>query len=194
MSDERPEGGNGSESRATDGTDEPDDASEPGDGVRRVRVDDLPSGLSPARAKREVDEAVGATAFGFNVYEADPGELVPWGRHRHPEHEELFYVERGTLVVETDAGTETLEAGEALFVPPDHHQRAVAGAEGVRFVAAGAPKATDGSVIEEECESCGEVTRWEARVESDGVEDEGGRTVVLTCGECGAETRRFSSG
>ena len=189
MSDERPEGGNGSESRATDGTDESDEASEPGDGLRRVRVDDLPSGLSPARAKREVDEAVGATAFGFNVYDADPGELIPWGRHRHPDHEELFYVERGTLVVETDAGTERLAAGEALFVPPDRHQRAVAGEEGVRLVAVGAPKATDDAVVEEACGSCGGVTRWEASVE----ESDGGRTVVLTCGGCGAETRRFSS-
>jgi quercetin dioxygenase-like cupin family protein len=188
MSDERPDGGGG-EAGATGGTGGTDDADGSGDGFRRVRVDDLPSGLSPARAKREVDEAVGATAFGFNVYEADPGELIPWGRHRHPEHEELFYVERGTLVVETDDGTEELAAGEALFVPPDRHQRAVAGAEGVRFVAVGAPKATDRAVVEEECGSCGEVTRWAADVRED--DEGGGRTVVMTCGECGAETRRF---
>ena len=189
MRDERPDGGAGNGEGPADETDGVGDAGAAGEGFRRVRVDDLPSGLSPARAKREVDEAVGATAFGFNVYEADPGELIPWGRHRHPEHEELFYVERGTLVVETDAGTAELAAGEALFVPPDRHQRAVAGEDGVRFVAVGAPKATDAAVVEEECGSCGEVTRWEARVEDEG----DARTVVLTCGGCGAETRRFSS-
>ena len=35
-----------------------------------VAVDDLPDAPNPTRRKKEVDEAVGATAFGFNVYVA----------------------------------------------------------------------------------------------------------------------------
>jgi quercetin dioxygenase-like cupin family protein len=152
---------------------------------RKVSVADLSDGLSPARSKKEVDEAVGATAFGFNVYEADPGELVPWGYHRHPDHEELFYVLEGTLVVETPDRTYRLGAGEALFVPPDHRNRAVAGDDGpVRLVAVGAPKDDDRAIIEEECADCGGLTRRDAEVLDDG-------TVVLSCAACGAETRRF---
>ena len=49
----------------------------------------------------DADVAVGASAFGFDVYEAAPGERLPWGYHRHPEHEEPFYVVAGELAVET---------------------------------------------------------------------------------------------
>lgn len=154
---------------------------------RTVTVDDLPDAPNPTRHKKEVDEAVGAGAFGFNVYVADPGELVPWGRHRHPDHEELFYVIEGEVVVETPNGEFSVSAGEAFFVPADAPNKARAvGESPARFIAVGAPKSVDGSIIEERCPSCGEVTRWEhAR------EDE---TVVLTCGSCGAETRRFGPG
>lgn len=154
---------------------------------RKVAVDELPDAPNPTRHKKEVDEAVGATAFGFNVYVADPGEIVPWGYHRHPEHEELFYVLEGELAVETPDGEFAVDAGEAFFVPRDapNEARAV-GESPARFVAVGAPKVDDDSVIEERCPGCDEVTERESHREDD--------EVVLTCAACGAETRRFGTG
>ncbi|MDZ7702326.1 MAG: cupin domain-containing protein [Halobacteriales archaeon] len=154
---------------------------------RTVAVDELPDAPNPTRHKKEVDEAVGATAFGFNVYEAEPGELVPWAAHRHPDHEELFYVLEGELAVETPDGEFAVGAGEAFFVPADAPNSARAAGEGrTRLVAVGAPKDADGAVIEEPCPACGELTRWESSRD--------GEIVVLHCSDCGAETRRFGAG
>jgi quercetin dioxygenase-like cupin family protein len=187
------------------------------EGYRTVAVSDLPNGLSPARTKRELDEAVGATAFGCNLYEADAGEELPWGYHRHPDHEELFYVIAGALAVETPEGTYRVGTDEAFFVPPDHRNRARAAADGTRVVAVGAPKESDGAVIEEECPECGERTRQEAvRVDgsadddpgengdADGIDDAGerpdgedadggdGPIYAVRCADCGTEARRIS--
>lgn len=155
-----------------------------------VVVDDLPDAPNPTRHKKEVDEAVGATAFGFNVVTADAGERIPWGYHRHPDHEELFYVLDGSLVVETPEREYEVAAGEAFFVPRGKPQRAVAGEQGCRLVAAGAPKATDDAVISERCPLCGEETGRDYRVE----ELDGTTAYVLTCDACGAETDRLTSG
>ena len=156
-------------------------------GYRKVTVDELPDAPSPTRHKKEVDEAVGAAAFGFNVYVADPGELVPWGNHRHPHHEELYYVLEGALSVETADGEVEVVAGEAFFVPANAPTMARAAGEGrTRLVAVGAPKADDGAVIEERCPSCGAVTGRDVRQDGD--------EIVLACADCGAETRRFGPG
>jgi len=155
---------------------------------RTVRIDDLQNTPNPTREKKEVDEAVGATEFGFNVYRAEPGEPFPWGYHRHPDHEELFYVLDGEVEVGTEEGTVHLGPGEALFVPPDRRTLArAAGDDTAELIAVGAPKATDGAVIEEECPDCGAVGDREYDVR----EAEGATWYVLTCEACGAETDRF---
>lgn len=152
-------------------------------GYQTVDVDAMDSVPAPCRSKKEVDEAVGASAFGFNVYEADPGERLPWGYHRHPEHEELFYVLAGELAFETADGTHRVAAGQAFFVPEDHPNagRAV-GEEPARVVAVGAPKATAGAVLSEECPECGAVTDREFEKTTEGDE----RVVRLYCSDCGA--------
>lgn len=160
---------------------------------RKVAVDDLPNTPNPNREKKEVDEAVGASLFGFNVYRADPGEQLPWGYHRHPDHEELFYVVAGELAVETDEGTLSVGAGEALFVAPDAGNRArAAGDETAEVIAVGAPKEGDGAVIEEECPACGAVTDREYEIVEGEGEGEGETTYVLSCAACGAETDAFT--
>lgn len=160
-------------------------------GYRLVDVSALPDGVTPATGKKEIDEAVGATAFGCNLYLADAGEQLPWGYHYHPDHEELFYVLSGALTVETPEGERRVEADEAFFVPPGHRNRARAAADGTRVVAVGAPKGSDGAVIEEECPECGAETRRETeRVEGGG--EDGRPTYALRCVECGTETRRLS--
>jgi quercetin dioxygenase-like cupin family protein len=160
---------------------------------RHVRADEAPDAPSPTTHKYEVDEAVGTTEFGLNVYVAEPGQRVPWGRHYHPDHEEAFYVTQGCLEV-TLGPVETpdvvrVEAGEVLFVPPNTPQRAEAvGDERLEMVAVGAPKANDTAVVEERCPACGELTGREFDVE------DGGATYVLSCADCAAELDRLRSG
>lgn len=155
---------------------------------RKVAADDVANTPNPTREKKELDEALGVSAFGFNVYTADPGEQVPWGRHRHPDHEEVFYVCAGELRVETPAGEFSVGADEAFFVPADHWNRAVAaGDDPCRFLAIGAPKDSDEAVIEEPCPDCGEATGREFETV------DGGDTYVLSCSACGAETGRFGA-
>lgn len=156
---------------------------------RKVDVEALESVPALCREKKEVDEEVGAEAFGFNVYEADPGEQIPWGYHRHPEHEELFYVISGALAFETPEDTYRVESGEAFFIPEDHPNEAQAvGDEPARVVAVGAPKATDQAVLSEECPECGEVTDREFEK----VRENDEQVVRLYCTNCGAlvEERR----
>jgi quercetin dioxygenase-like cupin family protein len=154
---------------------------------RKVAVADVENTPNPTRAKHELDEVMGASTFGLNYYVAEPGEQVPWGRHRHPDHEEAFYVLEGRLRVETPDGDYSVAPDEVFFVPADHWNRAVAvGDDPCRLLAIGAPKETDSAVIEEECPECGKVTRREYEIREEG------DVYVLTCAHCGAETTRFS--
>lgn len=152
-----------------------------------VTVDALPDAPAPCRHKKEVDEAVGATAFGFNVYVAEPGERLPWGYHYHPEHEELFYVIAGRLVLDTPDDHIPVEAGEAIFVPAGAKNRAHAtGDEPARVIAVGAPKNADTAVIEDHCPACGEATGRTAEQDGD--------AYVLICGACGEPVDRIVAG
>lgn len=155
-----------------------------------VTVADLPDAPNPTTHKKEVDEAVGATAVGFNVYTADPGDRLPWGMHYHPDHEEIFYVVDGTVRFETPDGEFAVESGEAFFVPPGAPQRAVAAGDGpAEVIAVGAPKDSDGAVIDEECPDCGESTDRDFEA----VTEDGEQVYVLYCADCGAETDRLYS-
>jgi uncharacterized cupin superfamily protein len=160
-------------------------------GYKKINPDELADAPSPTTHKKELDEAVGATTFGCNLYEADPGQQISMGTHYHPDHEELMYVLDGTLRFETPDGEYEVATGEAFFVPMGSEQKGyAAGDEPARFLAIGAPKTEDHAVIREPCESCGETTEREFGTET----DEKGRTVVLYCSECGTECERFGAG
>ncbi|WP_435144667.1 cupin domain-containing protein [Halobaculum sp. P14] len=153
-------------------------------GYAKASVEDVSTVPNPTRVKKELDEALGVSEFGLNYYEADPGEDVPWGYHRHPEHEEVFLVLDGELTVETADGDYVVGTGEAFFVPADAPNKAtVTGDVPARFVAVGAPKESDWAVISEECPNCGEETDRESEVDGD--------EYVLYCAECGAEVDRL---
>ncbi|WP_373189832.1 cupin domain-containing protein [Halolamina sp.] len=155
-------------------------------GYRKLAVSAVSNTPSPTRVKRELDEALGISTFGLNYFVADPGEQVPWGRHRHPDHEEAFYVLEGRLRVETPDGEFSVGPDEAFYVPANHWNRAVAaGDEPCRLLAMGAPKEGDEAIIEEPCPECGESTGREYETKDDG------ETYVLSCADCGAETMRF---
>lgn len=78
---------------------------------------------APNRIKQRLGEAAGLSAFGVNLVRLPPGE---WSsqRHWHSQEEEFIYVLEGTLTMITDAGEETLEAGDCAGFPagaPDGH-------------------------------------------------------------------------
>ena len=162
----------------------------------RVQVDEVSDTPNPTAHKREIDEALGANAVGFNLYVARPGERLPWGYHYHPDHEELLYVLDGKLEIETDGRLDRessfrVGAGEALLIPAGAPQctRAV-GESSARVIAVGAPKDADSAVIEEYCPACEK--RTDRTYEP--IEAEGEPIYVLSCTECGTETDRFGAG
>lgn len=154
---------------------------------RKVRIGDLPNAPSPTDTKKEIDEAVGATELGCNLYVANPGEPTSFGYHEHPEHEELFYVLEGTVEFETEDGGWTVEAGEVFFVPPGHPQQGRAvGDEAVRLLAIGAPKRDDYPVFVETCPECGETGDRQIEATAE--------LLSLYCESCGAQTGQFETG
>jgi mannose-6-phosphate isomerase-like protein (cupin superfamily) len=162
----------------------------------RVQVDEVSDTPNPTAHKREIDEALGANAVGFNLYVARPGERLPWGCHYHPDHEELLYVLDGKLEIETDGRLDRessfrVGAGEALLIPAGAPQCARAiGEKPARVIAVGAPKDADSAVIEEYCPACEK--RTDRTYEP--IEAEGEPVYVLSCTECGTETERFGAG
>jgi hypothetical protein len=109
----------------------------------------------------------------------------------HPDHEELLHVLEGQLRVETPVGEFDVGAGEVLFVPANHPQKAVAvGDDPASVIAVGAPKDSDGATIAERCDACGERTDREFET----ADEEGTTVYVLSCAGCGAETDRLQPG
>jgi uncharacterized cupin superfamily protein len=64
------------------------------------------------RVKQALGDAAGLTQFGVNLLRLDPGV---WSaqRHWHTREDEFIYVLEGAVNLITDAGEETLHAGDA---------------------------------------------------------------------------------
>ncbi len=76
----------------------------------------------PCRARRRIKlgDAAGLTQFGTNLCTLPPGT---WSsqRHWHTKGDELIYVVSGEVVLVTDAGEETLRAGDSAGFKAGHH-------------------------------------------------------------------------
>jgi quercetin dioxygenase-like cupin family protein len=160
---------------------------------QHLHFEDAPDAPSHTTHKYEIDQAVGATAFGLNRFVAEPGQRVPWGRHAHPEHEEAFYVISGQVAftVGPPEKKETIQVGpgEIFYVPPNTYQTAVVvGETQLEMLAVGAPKSSDGATIEEECPECGELSGRDFDIV------DAGATYVLYCDACKTELDRLVSG
>jgi uncharacterized cupin superfamily protein len=76
------------------------------------------------RARTRLGAAAGLTKLGVNLLRLPPGQ---WSsqRHHHSEEEEFVYVLEGEVVLVTDAGEETLVAGDCAGFkagdPDGHH-------------------------------------------------------------------------
>ena len=155
--------------------------------MQKVAIGEVDRVPSPASVRRPLADALGAEGMAVNYYELEPGESFAFGFHCHDEQEEVFYVIDGTATFETETGEVEVGQGEALHVAPGEHQQGFnRGDERVVALALGAPKGMEGGEILRECPACDE--RTPHRLEF----DDGGRTRVPVCLECGAETGRYS--
>lgn len=96
--------------------------------------------------QRAIGEAAGLENLAVNRYEVNPGESIPLAYHFHDEQEEMFYILKGTLHVETPEGEYTIASDEVFIVEPDNPQRAFnpEEAEGkLKVLVVGAPPTDD---------------------------------------------------
>jgi uncharacterized cupin superfamily protein len=68
------------------------------------------------RVKRRLGDACGLTCFGVNLVTLGPGGQSAL-RHYHTREDEFVYVLEGEVVLITDAGEQTLRAGDCAGYP-----------------------------------------------------------------------------
>ncbi|MBX0295458.1 cupin domain-containing protein [Haloarcula nitratireducens] len=155
--------------------------------MERVSVDAVDSRMGSADVKRSLSRALETSDLAVNYYELAPGETFGLGYHRHPDQEEVFYVQSGTATFETEDGDVAVGPDEAVrFAPGEWQLGRNDGDERVVALALGAPRDESETEMVRHCESCGE--RTEQRVE---LADD--RDALLTlCASCGEGTGRFT--
>ncbi|SDQ62188.1 cupin domain-containing protein [Natronobacterium texcoconense] len=155
--------------------------------MEKTAIDDVDLEVAPGdvhSVRRPVSKALGFTDFAMNYFELEPGEAFSSGYHTHHDQEEVFYVQEGTAVFDTDEGEITVEAGEVIrFAPGDFQQgyNAENAEERVVGFAFGAPGAKhDWDQIESLvfCRRC-----EEEQGHGLSITDSGG--FELTCSACG---------
>lgn len=115
-------------------------------GYHHVVVDEIDPTPDRPSVQRKIGERAGLENMSVNRYEAEPGESIPLAYHYHDHQEELFYVLRGSLTVETPEGTYNVATDEVFVVEPESPQRAYnpeSAEESVVALAVGAPGVDD---------------------------------------------------
>ncbi len=150
-------------------------------------IDDLDNWMGPADVKRPLGKTLGTEHMGLRFYELAPGESTAFGYHAHANQEEVFYVQDGTLIFETEDGDVEVGAGEVIHFEPGEFQRSRnAGDDRARVLGIGAPADAGELTLLRDCPDCGERTDQEIEPVDDGA------ALVTVCVECGAETGRFT--
>jgi len=155
--------------------------------MEKVRIDDIDRWMGPAAEKKPVSRALGTEHVALNYYELESGESLAFGYHRHENQEEVFYVQRGTVTFETEAGDVAVGPAEAVRFAPGEWQRGTnEGSERAVVLAVGAPTDTGESTVLRKCLECGERTPQEIQRAEDA------DALVTRCVDCGTETGRFT--
>ncbi len=153
--------------------------------MEHLSVTDVDSQPSAAAERRAIGPAVGLEGAALNYYELAPGDSFAFGYHAHKTQEEMFYVIEGEAVFETEEGTVTVGAGEAVYFSPGEYQRGVnEGDERVVALALGSPAESGETEVLRECADCKERTVQQFERAEEG-------ELVTLCVDCGAETGRF---
>ncbi|WP_254764111.1 cupin domain-containing protein [Natrinema marinum] len=153
--------------------------------MEKVAIDDVDIEVNPLdvhSVRRPVSDELGFSDFAMNYFELEPGESFSGGLHTHHDQEEVFYVQEGTAIFETEDDEIPVDEGEVIrFAPGDFQHGYNDSDEQVVGFAFGAPKSKhDWDQIESMayCQEC------EAEVGHGlGFTDEG--NFRLTCTECG---------
>jgi uncharacterized cupin superfamily protein len=155
--------------------------------MEHVDVDDIDNWISPADSKRSLSKALATEHLAVNHYELAPGDAFSFGYHRHETQEELFYVIEGEATFDTEDGTVSVGAGEAVRFAPGEWQHGYNGGDDrVVALALGAPADAGETEIIRRCPDC--EARRQVHIES--VNDR--EALVAVCEACGAETVRYS--
>src|SRR4051812_8945848 len=103
-----------------------------------VDVDSL-EGEGPGGAVRKTRRALGAPALGFNYFARPPTQ--PGRAHSHEEsmQEEVYFIVKGPGTMQVAGEEVELRPGRFIRVDPTAVRLPVAGAEGLEFIAFGAP-------------------------------------------------------
>lgn len=154
--------------------------------MEHVDIEKLDNRMGPAAIKRAVSEGVSAMNVALNYYELAPGESFGFGYHRHPNQEELFYIEQGTVTFETEDGPVEVSDGECIRFAPGEWQRGTNESnDRVIALAIGAPTDMSDTEMLRECPNCS------SRTENDIEMTDDRNALVTICTECGTETGRF---
>jgi uncharacterized cupin superfamily protein len=105
-----------------------------------VHVDDLEA-EGPDGRVRKARRALGARAFGLNVFRLPAGAEGREHDHAEGNQEEVYFVLSGSGVVRVDGEELQLRPGVFVRVDPAATRAMVAGDEGLEYLAVGAPLA-----------------------------------------------------
>lgn len=154
--------------------------------METIRIDDIDRRVGPASVKRPLTDAINAAHVALNYYELAPGESFAYGYHSHDSQEELFVIQQGQVIFETEDGDIIVEEGEVIrFAPGEYQQGVNTGEERVIALAIGAPQATGETEILRECKECGDRTPHTVERVDDG------HASLARCLDCGEQTGRF---
>jgi mannose-6-phosphate isomerase-like protein (cupin superfamily) len=103
-----------------------------------IDLDEL-EGEGPGGAVRKVRRALGARAFGFNYFTLPPNVVGRKHDHAEQNHEEVYFVVRGSGVMRIDGEEVELHPGRFVRVDPTATRVPVASDEGLEFLTIGAP-------------------------------------------------------
>ena len=107
-------------------------------GFSVVDVDSL-EGEGPGGMVRKVRRALNARAFGFNYFVFPPNQTGREHNHAADDHEEVYFVVRGSGVMRVDGEEIELKPGRFVRVDPASTRVPTSGDEGLEFVTIGAP-------------------------------------------------------
>jgi mannose-6-phosphate isomerase-like protein (cupin superfamily) len=103
-----------------------------------VHVDDL-EGEDPNTRVRKARQALGARAFGVNLFRLPPDVEGREHDHADSNQEEVYFVLAGSGVMRVDGDEVELRPGLFVRVDPAATRVPIAGADGLEYVVVGAP-------------------------------------------------------